>query len=323
MVLAVLVMMVAAEPISRFVEAHRPSRFWRSRSAADRVVAGRRQLRAHRKGLHLLRHGLLGVRRDDQHPDRKKGPPVVLRHPYLEETPEGSKAPGRLTECGPGRPELTAESTRAGHSETTAVCSWDRGPFHCHAPSIAAQSSYVPQRVCDTADKRFVDFEAMLVELAKATSCSSASSTTIRIPARARDSRRTRPSARRRHRLARDVRARPGALEHFLMDHVSEEDFLKVARPWPRYATDYKPLVEYAMSKDWPVLAANVPSRLRPRCRNPGSACSTARATEKMVRAGARVFNQRRLLQAVRGRDEPASGPPGSPVARRPPRSAR
>ena len=38
-------MMVAAEPISRFVEAHRPSRFWRSRSAADRVVAGRRQLR--------------------------------------------------------------------------------------------------------------------------------------------------------------------------------------------------------------------------------------------------------------------------------------
>ena len=24
-------------------------------------------------------------------------------------------------------------------------------------------------------------------------------------------------------------------------------------------ATDYKPLVEYAMSKDWPVLAANVP----------------------------------------------------------------
>ena len=50
-------------------------------------------------------------------------------------------------------------------------------------------------------------------------------------------------------------------LEHFLMDHVSEEDFLKVARPWPRYATDYKPLVEYAMSKDWPVLAANVPGR--------------------------------------------------------------
>ena len=63
-------------------------------SAADRVVAGRRQLRHIEKGLHLLRHGLLGVRRDDQHPDRKKGPPMVLRHPYWKKRPEGSKAQG-------------------------------------------------------------------------------------------------------------------------------------------------------------------------------------------------------------------------------------
>ena len=29
--------------------------------------------------------------------------------------------------------------------------------------------------------------------------------------------------------------------------------------PWPRYATDYRPLVEFARSQRWPVVAANVP----------------------------------------------------------------
>jgi uncharacterized iron-regulated protein len=48
-------------------------------------------------------------------------------------------------------------------------------------------------------------------------------------------------------------------LEHFLMGHMPEDEFLKASRPWPRYATDYKPLVDFAVSKDWPVVAANVP----------------------------------------------------------------
>ena len=48
-------------------------------------------------------------------------------------------------------------------------------------------------------------------------------------------------------------------LEHFLMGHTPEDEFLKDARPWPRYKTDYKPLVDFAISKDWPVVAANVP----------------------------------------------------------------
>ncbi len=49
------------------------------------------------------------------------------------------------------------------------------------------------------------------------------------------------------------------SLDHFLMGHVVEDDFLKVSRPWPRYRTDYKPLVDFAVSKKWPVVAANVP----------------------------------------------------------------
>jgi uncharacterized iron-regulated protein len=47
--------------------------------------------------------------------------------------------------------------------------------------------------------------------------------------------------------------------DHFQMGHTSEEDFLAGARPWPQYATDYKPLVDFAISKNWPVIASNVP----------------------------------------------------------------
>jgi len=48
-------------------------------------------------------------------------------------------------------------------------------------------------------------------------------------------------------------------LDHFLMGHAAEDEFLKDARPWPRYRTDYKPLVDLAVAKEWPVVAANVP----------------------------------------------------------------
>jgi uncharacterized iron-regulated protein len=48
-------------------------------------------------------------------------------------------------------------------------------------------------------------------------------------------------------------------LDHFSMGHIDEASFLKDARPWPNYATDYKPLVDLAIEKSWPVIAANVP----------------------------------------------------------------
>ena len=43
------------------------------------------------------------------------------------------------------------------------------------------------------------------------------------------------------------------------MGHLSEDEFLKTSRPWPRYATDYKPLVDFAVANQWPVVASNVP----------------------------------------------------------------
>jgi uncharacterized iron-regulated protein len=131
------------------------------------------------------------------------------------------------------------------------------------APAVlTAQSGYVPQRVYDTGDKRFVDFESMLAELAKAD---------VVFVGEQHDDPNT-------HRLELAIleglaRRRGGVivslemferdaqepLGHFLMGHATEEEFLKVSRPWPRYATDYKPLIEFAISRDWDVVAANVP----------------------------------------------------------------
>lgn len=57
----------------------------------------------------------------------------------------------------------------------------------------------------------------------------------------------------------RDVQSQ---LDDYLMGRVSEADFLSRSRPWPRYATDYRRLVELAKARGWPVVAANVPRPL-------------------------------------------------------------
>ena len=51
-------------------------------------------------------------------------------------------------------------------------------------------------------------------------------------------------------------------LAEYLAGRLPEADFLARSRPWPRYATDYRPLVELASRKGWPVVAGNVPRRL-------------------------------------------------------------
>ncbi len=48
-------------------------------------------------------------------------------------------------------------------------------------------------------------------------------------------------------------------LDHFQMGHTEEPEFLAEARPWPQYQRDYKPLVDFAIARTWPVVAANVP----------------------------------------------------------------
>jgi uncharacterized iron-regulated protein len=54
----------------------------------------------------------------------------------------------------------------------------------------------------------------------------------------------------------RDVQA---DLDRYLTGAVSESTFLASARPWPRYATDYRPMVQLARARGWKVIAANIP----------------------------------------------------------------
>lgn len=51
-------------------------------------------------------------------------------------------------------------------------------------------------------------------------------------------------------------------LDQYLAGGLSEEKFLASARPWDNYQTDYRPMVELARVRGWPVIAANVPRRL-------------------------------------------------------------
>src|SRR4029078_4878836 len=45
---------------------------------------------------------------------------------------------------------------------------------------------------------------------------------------------------------------------------ITEEQFLKDSRPWPRYASDYRPLIEFARAHHLPIVASNVPPRSAP-----------------------------------------------------------
>lgn len=50
-------------------------------------------------------------------------------------------------------------------------------------------------------------------------------------------------------------------LNAYLEGTISEDKFLELARPWPNYQEDYRPLVELAKARRIPVIAANVPRR--------------------------------------------------------------
>lgn len=57
----------------------------------------------------------------------------------------------------------------------------------------------------------------------------------------------------------RDVQ---NVLLEYLSGLIDEATFLQKARPWPNYATDYRPVVEFAKQKGLVVLAANAPRAL-------------------------------------------------------------
>jgi uncharacterized iron-regulated protein len=130
-------------------------------------------------------------------------------------------------------------------------------------PPIAA--SYVPQRVFDTRRRTFSDFEAMAADLARADFVvvgeQHGNPNTHRLEAALLQAllRRGVPLIVSLEMFERDVQP---LLNAYLAGTLPEETFLSQSRPWPRYASDYRPLVELSRAHQWPVVAANVPRRL-------------------------------------------------------------
>jgi uncharacterized iron-regulated protein len=125
-----------------------------------------------------------------------------------------------------------------------------------------AQSGYVPVRVYDSQAKQFADFETLAAVAAK--------SDVVFVGEQHDDVN----SHRLERALLEALMRRRGdvvlALEmferdvqepllHFSMGHTDEAEFLAQARPWPQYARDYKPLVDFAIAHEWAVVAADVP----------------------------------------------------------------
>lgn len=149
-----------------------------------------------------------------------------------------------------------------GGGQTAATPS---APAPATHPALPAAAAYVPERVFDTRRKAFSDFEAMLADLARADVILVGEQhddpNTHRLEAALLQGllRRGVPVTVSLEMFERDVQA---SLDAYLAGTMDEEAFLKGSRPWPRYATDYRALVEMARAHGWRVVAANVPRRL-------------------------------------------------------------
>ena len=152
------------------------------------------------------------------------------------------------------------------------------------AASTLAAQSYVPERVYDSRRRQFSDFEAMLADLARADIVfvgeqhDDPNTHRLELAVLEGLARRNARAVVSLEMFERDVAE---ILSHFVQGHVEEEDFLQAARPWPRYQSDYKPLVDFAIGKSWPVIAANVPRPIAAEVAKGGLAVLAAKTVDE------------------------------------------
>jgi uncharacterized iron-regulated protein len=125
-----------------------------------------------------------------------------------------------------------------------------------------ADSVILPHRVIDTRTHAVIDFEGLLAR------CSEAKVVTVgenhEDPATHQMELAILEGLYRYHgdlvlsfeMFERDVQP---ILDQYLAAEVTEDEFLQSSRPWGNYATDYRPMVEFARENSFPVIAANVP----------------------------------------------------------------
>jgi uncharacterized iron-regulated protein len=130
---------------------------------------------------------------------------------------------------------------------------------------VVTGSSYVPQRVFDTRQKAFSDFESMLADLARADAVfvgeqhDDANTHRLELAIVEGLTRRGVSVVVALEMFERDVQSQ---VEGYVAGRIVEEQFLKDSRPWPRYASDYRPLIEFAKAHHLPIVASNVPRRI-------------------------------------------------------------
>jgi uncharacterized iron-regulated protein len=133
------------------------------------------------------------------------------------------------------------------------------------ATAQVAGADSVPNRVYDARTHRFTTFDAMVAEVAQADVAFFGEEhddpATHRLEASLLHG-----LAARRGKIVvalemfeRDVQPNVDA---YLAGRMDERAMLAVSRPWPKYAADYRPLVEAARTHHWPVIAGNVPRRI-------------------------------------------------------------
>ena len=115
--------------------------------------------------------------------------------------------------------------------------------------SESSGAAYVPERVYDTQRGAFSDFEAMLADLARADVVFVGEQhddpNTHRLEQAMLDGLRRRrvPVTVSLEMFERDVQP---VVDRYLAGAITEAQFLQEGRPWPRYATDYRPVIEFA-----------------------------------------------------------------------------
>ena len=190
----------------------------------------------------------------------------------------------------------------------------------------ALSTSYTPHRVFDTRKKRFIDFETLASRLAAAD--------LVFVGEQHNDPATHRMElailegiARRRDSVVlamemweRDVQP---LLDRYLSGSATEEELLRDGRPWKNYLTDYRPLVELARARNWPVIASNVPRPLASLVSRGGLAALDTLSAELRLRAAANIacpedeyFEKFREVMGDMSSHQPGTGGADSSAAR-------
>ena len=186
--------------------------------------------------------------------------------------------------------------------------------------------SYTPHRVYDTRKKQFIEFETLASRLAAADIVfvgeqhDDPATHRMELAILEGVSRRRDSVVLALEMWERDVQP---LLDRYLAGAATEEELLKDGRPWKNYDADYRPLVELARARSWPVVASNTPRTLASMVARRGlSALDTlppavrSQVAEAVVCPEDEYFEKFKAVMGDMSSHQPAAVSPDSATAR-------